>query len=165
MLSPSRGLFSRLRRHLDRLRYHFHEVTHDNVWIPSVDVYGLEEETLVDFELAGVDAEDVEISVENGTLSVSGARRTQWLKHGDVRYHLTERPSNSFFRSIVLPQRVDIERITAHFWNGVLRVHIPNNAAQPTRAHNASMGGSPWRRTIKLDRDRTGSRRSRRSSF
>ncbi len=147
---------SRLRRQLDRLLNDFGGVYHRNSWIPSVDVYEVEDEIRIDFELPGVTREDVDISVENGTLSVSGARRMEWQKHRGLRYHMTERPHSAFFRSVALPDRVDATRITADLGDGVLRVHIPMPSVQPVRACHASRGGSPWRRTISATRDPSG---------
>ena len=92
-------------------------------WIPSMDVYETEDEIVVTLELPGIEPGDVEVSVEDSTLTVSGTRAFSNEVNED-RYHRVERRYGSFSRSISLPQSVDTEKVEAAFDKGVLTVEV-----------------------------------------
>ncbi len=131
-LSPYAAPTSRLRRELDRLLEEFGSGG-TAAWIPSADVCELDDEIRIDFELPGITPEDVELTIENGTLSVSGERRATRREGENARYHMAERTSGSFFRSLALPQGIDEDRITADFSDGILHVHVPKDALRQPR--------------------------------
>ncbi len=94
-------------------------------WVPAVDIYEDEKKALVlKVELPDVKKEDVSVTVENNTLSLSGERKLA----SDVKkeqYHRIERAYGRFSRSFSLPSTVDAGQIAAEFKNGVLSVRLP----------------------------------------
>lgn len=104
-------------------------------WVPSLDVYEIEDAFVVQFDLPGVRANEVDLSFERNTLTVTG-QRTSSLRapnEGELRVFLSERPSGSFVRSMRFPQYVEGEKIEASFDDGVLTVSIPKAATAKPR--------------------------------
>jgi HSP20 family protein len=93
-------------------------------WAPAVDIYETEDELVLAAEVPGVEEKDVEISVEDNTLSIRGERKFQ-KETKEENYHRIERSYGSFYRSFTLPSYVDQERIHAEHESGVLKVHMP----------------------------------------
>ena len=76
----------------------------------------------------------MEITIENGMLTISGEKREERKEGEEGRYHLVERSYGSFSRSFTLPQGIDEEQIDAEFHKGLLTVRIPKAALpQPRR--------------------------------
>jgi HSP20 family protein len=140
-LSPYAAPTSRLRRELDRLLEEFGSGG-TTAWIPSADVCELDDEIRIDFELPGIRPDDIELTIENGTLYVSGERSSTRNDGENARYHMTERTRGSFFRSFTLPQGIDEGRITADFSDGVLHVHVPKDALPQSRRIQIAGGQS-----------------------
>jgi HSP20 family protein len=93
-------------------------------WMPATDVYETEDEVVVTVELPGIKAEDVEVSVEDSTLSISGAREfSDEVKQ--EHYHRIERRYGSFSRAIALPPQADTTQVDARFADGILTVEVP----------------------------------------
>jgi HSP20 family protein len=93
-------------------------------WMPPMDVYETEDEIVATLELPGIEPGDVEVSVEDSTLTVSGKREfTSDVKEED--YHRLERRYGSFTRAITLPQTADTDKVQARFDKGVLTVEVP----------------------------------------
>ena len=101
-------------------------------------------------ELPGIKPENVDISVENGVLTIRGEKRDERKEGEEGRYHLVERSYGSFTRSFVLPQGMNEEQISADFDHGLLRVRIPKAALpQPRRIQiggQQQTGGQQGRR-------------------
>jgi HSP20 family protein len=93
-------------------------------WVPATDVSEDANTIQIAMELAGVDPEDVRISLENNVLSIRGEKR-QETEENNERVHRIERIYGTFERMFVLPNSVDPERIEARHENGVLTVSIP----------------------------------------
>jgi HSP20 family protein len=93
-------------------------------WMPATDVYETEDEVVVTVELPGIEAEDVEVSVEDSTLSISGARELSDEVERE-HYHRIERRYGSFRRSIALPPQADTGKVDARFADGVLTIEVP----------------------------------------
>jgi HSP20 family protein len=110
---------------------------------PPVDVREDNHEIALSVELPGVKPEDVEVTSDNGMLTVRG-HKTAERKEGDgTEYHLVERSYGSFTRSFRLPKGVDDSKITANFANGVLNVHVPKAALpQPKKIAIGSGDGN-----------------------
>ena len=83
---------------------------------------------MVRAELPGVKLEDVNITFQNGVLSISGERRAEEQKEGSG-YYVRERRYGSFQRSMTLPEGVDESKIHARFQDGVLEVRVEGAAA------------------------------------
>ena len=106
--------------------------THMTAWIPTTDIFAKGEDLIIRIEVAGVDQKDVDLTVSNGMLTVSGERRSE-LDEEDVNYYLRERFYGVFRRSMTLPEGIDEDKIDAVFRNGMLQVTIHGGAvaAQP----------------------------------
>lgn len=98
-----------------------------STWSPAVDIYETENELVLTAELPGIDEKDVEIKIEDNTLSIKGERKFE-KETKEENYHRIERAYGSFFRSFSLPHYVDQEKISAEFENGLLRIHMPKKA-------------------------------------
>ena len=93
-------------------------------WMPAMDVYETDENVVVTVELPGIKAEDVEVSVEDATLTVSGTREFS-SEVTEESYHRIERRYGSFSRAVSLPPQVDTGKVEARFEDGVLTVEVP----------------------------------------
>jgi HSP20 family protein len=93
-------------------------------WVPATDIYEDANTIQITMELAGVDPNDVRISLENNVLTISGEKR-QEDEENDDRVHRIERIYGMFQRTFVLPNTVEPERIEAQYENGILTVRIP----------------------------------------
>jgi HSP20 family protein len=92
-------------------------------FIPAVDIYEDEHNVTLTAELPGIDEKDVEISLENGVLTISGERKMEHEEKQD-NFQRIERSYGRFSRSFTLPPTVDPENVKAEFNNGVLRVTL-----------------------------------------
>jgi HSP20 family protein len=102
-------------------------------WFPPVDVYEDKDNLLVKAELPGLKKEDIQISLDNGNLTLSGERK-QEEKHQDAGVYRSERWVGRFHRTVSLPCRVDVEKIDASYSEGVLTVTLPKaEDAKPKR--------------------------------
>lgn len=93
-------------------------------WSPAVDIRENEDAFLVHAELPGLSKDDVEITLENNVLKLSGERRFE--KDVDEKeYHRVERAYGTFTRAFSLPSRVDSNGVKASFADGVLTITVP----------------------------------------
>ena len=101
------------------------DLTMRGTWTPSVDIFETDDHALViKAELPDVSREDIDLRVENSTLTITGQKKMD----SDVKeekYHRIERVYGSFSRTFTLPPTVDAGRINAEFKNGVLTVTLP----------------------------------------
>jgi len=105
------------------------------VWAPAVDVRETNDELHVTAELPGLKPEDVNVTVENGVLTISGEKK-QEIQEGkeDENYYLFERRYGRFERSFTLPRTVNADQVKARFENGILTVSLPKaEAAKPRK--------------------------------
>jgi len=93
-------------------------------WFPAVDVYEDKENLQVTAELPGLKKEDIEISLQDGYLTLGGERKHE-EKRKDAEVYRSERWVGRFHRSISLPCSVDAEKIKATYNDGVLTVVLP----------------------------------------
>jgi HSP20 family protein len=93
-------------------------------WAPALDISERKDAYLVTVELPGVEAEDLDITMEDGLLSIQGERQfTQ--ESSEQQFHRVERRYGAFRRSITLPAHVMAEGIQASFEDGVLQILVP----------------------------------------
>ena len=93
-------------------------------WVPAVDIQESEDGYRLQAELPGLTKDDVQITLENNVLRLSGERKFE----KDVKqesYHRIERSYGSFSRSFALPHQVSSDKVEAKFDNGVLSIHVP----------------------------------------
>ncbi len=100
---------------------------------PAMDVEEDENHITVKTELAGVPKDDVNITIEDGVLTITGEKRSD-RETKDKNYHLVERSFGAFHRSLTLPSGVDADKAAATFEDGVLKIEIPKSeAAKPKK--------------------------------
>jgi HSP20 family protein len=149
-LTPAFGL----RREIDRLfddMFGHTALQSQSAWSPAVDIREDDKELSILAELPGMKPEEVEITSDNGILTIRG-EKSETRKEGDERrYHLVERSYGTFTRSFQLPQGVDESKIEADFDNGLLTVRIPK-AALPQPKRITIHGGEAGARRIETDR-------------
>jgi HSP20 family protein len=93
-------------------------------WVPALDLYQDKDNLTVKCELPGMKKEDIDISLHEGFLTISGERKQESeKKEGEV--YRTERYEGRFSRSLALPSKVNAEKITATYKDGVLTVVLP----------------------------------------
>lgn len=95
-------------------------------WSPLVDIVEEDKEYLIKVELPEVSKDDVRVTVEGGTLTISGERKMEKEQKGR-RVHRLERYYGRFERSFTIPEDAEPENIKAEFKDGVLRVHLPKS--------------------------------------
>jgi HSP20 family protein len=93
-------------------------------WAPAVDIYEREGEIVVEAELPGLDSKDIDVSVEEGMLTIKGQRKAE-REVKEENYYRVERSSGYFRRSMRLPAEADEEKVNASYDNGVLTVTVP----------------------------------------
>ncbi len=94
---------------------------------PAVNFFETESEYLLIAELPGIVAQDVELTVAGGMLTISGDRNFP-AEVPEEAYRRRERPHGPWQRSLSLPERIDEEQVSAEFSNGVLTIHLPKLA-------------------------------------
>lgn len=95
-------------------------------WAPPVDIYEKDGNIVVKAELPGVDPKDVDVRVENNTLTIRGERKID-NEIKQEAYHRVERSYGTFTRSFSLPSVLDQDKIKAEFKDGVLQVTLPKH--------------------------------------
>jgi len=108
---------------------------------PAVDVYENAEKVVLKLDVPGIKEEDLDIRVENQTLTVRGERKFE-KEEKEENFHRIERRYGSFFRSFSLPTSVDTENVHASYEAGVLKLELQKKAsAQPKQIKIAT--GAP----------------------
>jgi HSP20 family protein len=118
----------------DRINRVFHDAYGQNgedalmtsgTWVPPVDIYqDGNNELVLKAELPDMTREDIEITVDNGTLTVKGEKKLS-NEVKEEQFHRIERRYGTFVRSFSLPPTVDPNRVGAEYRNGVLTVRLP----------------------------------------
>jgi HSP20 family protein len=96
-------------------------------WAPAVDIYETENELVIKADLPEVNEQELDVRVENNTLTIGGERKFE-DKVKEENYLRVERSYGSFSRSFSLPTTVNTEAIKAEYKNGVLTVELPKRA-------------------------------------
>jgi HSP20 family protein len=101
-------------------------------WSPSVDIYETENELILKADLPEVKLEDIEVRVENQTLTVKGERKFE-KDESNKGFHRIERSYGAFERVFTVPASVDAEKVAAEYKEGVLTVKLPKKEAAKPR--------------------------------
>ena len=108
-------------------------------WVPSVDIYETDKHDLVlRAELPGISREDIEVTVENGTVVIKGEKKFD-TEVKDEHYRRIERTYGTFHRSFTLPNTVDAAKVAAEYKNGVLTVTLPFKEEAKPRTINVDV--------------------------
>jgi HSP20 family protein len=94
--------------------------------VPSLDVSDTKETFVVKFSLPGMDANDIQLSLQENVLTIKGERKQE--KEDMGRGHRVERSHGTFIRSVGFPRAVDASRVTARCTDGVLTVTLPKTS-------------------------------------
>ena len=103
-----------------------------STWAPAVDIYETENELVLSAELPGIEDEDIEIKVEDNTLTLKGQRKFE-KETKEENYHRIERSYGSFMRSFTLPAYIDQDKIEAQHDQGVLKITMPKKMESKPR--------------------------------
>jgi HSP20 family protein len=139
-----------LRREIDRLFEDTfgHGQVGKNEWSPAVDIRETDKSLTFAVELPGIKLEDLEVTADEGVLTIHGEKSEAWKDGEEGRYHLVERNYGSFTRRFQLPQGVDADKIEADVEGGMLEVRIPKTALPKpkkitVRATDGTRGRTP----------------------
>ena len=92
-------------------------------WSPAVDIFETEHELVLKADVPEIEMKDIDVQVENGTLTLKGERKFEQEQNGRG-YHRIERCYGSFVRAFTLPDSVDVDKVKAEYKNGVLTVTL-----------------------------------------
>jgi len=95
-------------------------------WAPPIDMLDRKDEVILRADVPGLEQKDIEVSVEDGVLSIKGERKEE-KEVKEEKYYACERWAGAFVRSVTLPPGLETEKIKAIFRNGVLEVHLPKS--------------------------------------
>ena len=108
------------------------EPTGNRPWSPAVDIYETENELVLKADIPEVSLKDIDVRVENQTLTIAGERK---FEHEESKkgFHRIERSYCNFVRSFAVPNTFDTDKIIAEFHSGVLTVTLPKKEAAKPR--------------------------------
>ena len=102
-------------------------------WIPAVNILEKKDSIDITVEMPGVDAKDVEVTIEDGVLALRGERHFEAASEGET-YHRVESAFGAFERRFTLPPTVDASKIDARFKNGIMTLHLPKREESKPRS-------------------------------
>jgi HSP20 family protein len=137
--------FSTLQERVNRL---FREATVEgrdesltaSKFAPAVDVYEDEHTVTLKIEVPGIDEKDIDVRLENNTLTVHGERKIE-KEEKEENYRRVERQYGSFTRTFTLPTTVDSEKVSANYDKGVLKIALPKKAEAKPKQIKVNIGG------------------------
>jgi HSP20 family protein len=122
---PARELATMEIERLNRMFTDFYGEAFSRAWVPAVDIYETDaHEVVVKAELPDMKREDINLTFENGVLTLKGERKVQQEVNKE-NYQRIERRHGVFSRSFTLPNTVDAGKISASYKDGVLTIRLP----------------------------------------
>jgi HSP20 family protein len=109
-------------------------------FVPAVDIYEDAQKVVLKLEVPGIEEKDLDIRVENHTLTVKGERKFE-AEEKEQNFHRIERRYGSFFRAFTLPSTVDAEHVQASYNNGVLKLELAKKAEAQPKQIKINVGG------------------------
>jgi HSP20 family protein len=106
---------------------------------PAVDVYEDEHKVALKIEVPGIDEKDIDVRVENNTLTVHGERKIE-KEEKEENYRRVERQYGSFTRTFTLPTTVDTDTVSATYDKGVLKINLPKKAEAKPKQIKVNVG-------------------------
>ncbi|MGA9527383.1 MAG: Hsp20/alpha crystallin family protein [Terriglobales bacterium] len=110
-------------------------------FVPAVDVYEDEHNVTLKIEVPGIDEKDIDVRVENSTLTVHGERKFE-KEEKEENYRRVERQYGSFTRTFTLPTTVDSENIQANYDKGVLKIQLAKKAEAKPKQIKVNIGSA-----------------------
>jgi HSP20 family protein len=132
---------NRLFQNWDVSRFNTDEFTTTGSFLPAVDVYEDEHSYKLSFEIPGVNEKDIDIRLENNTLTVRGERKFE-KEMKEENFHRVERRYGSFARSFTLPNTIDADKVSADYREGVLTVVLAKKAEAKPKQIKVGLGKS-----------------------
>ena len=132
------NLLNQFRREVDQMFTRANPTVGDSsiatsTWVPHVDIREDTDQFIIEADIPGVEPKDIEISMENGVLTIKGERKIEKYEEGK-NYHRVERMHGTCYRRFSLPDTADAEKVTATGKHGVLQIYIAKKAvAQPRK--------------------------------
>ena len=133
------NLFDKLQKQINHFNNLFPVISGDDEsnivtshWTPAVDVQEEDDRYVLTADVPGVDPKNLEVTMENGMLTIKGERKTEATEEKEG-YKRIERSCGSFYRRFSLPDTADVEKIKAESKDGVLRLTIPKREAVKAR--------------------------------
>ncbi len=108
-------------------------------FVPPVDVYEDEHNVTLKLEVPGIDQKDIDVRVENNTLTVRGERKFE-KDEKEENFHRIERRYGSFYRAFTLPNTVDTDNVSADYDNGVLKIRLAKKAEAKPKQIKVNIG-------------------------
>ena len=140
---PFRDLFN-LQGQVNRLFQDFgrgsDELMTTGTFVPPVDIYEDEHSINLRLEVPGVQEKDIDIRLENNTLTVRGERNFE-KEEKEENFHRIERRYGAFTRSFTLPNTVDSEKVEANYENGVLKITLAKRAEAKPKQVKINVSG------------------------
>ncbi len=106
---------------------------------PAVDVYEDEHKVTLKIEVPGIDEKDIDVRVENNTLTVHGERKIE-KEEKEENYRRVERQYGAFTRTFTLPTTVDTDNVAATYDKGVLKINLPKKAEAKPKQIKVNVG-------------------------
>ena len=106
---------------------------------PPVDIYEDEHNISLKIEVPGIDEKDIDVRIENNTLTVHGERKLE-KEEKEENYRRVERQYGSFTRSFMLPSSVDTGQVSAHYDKGVLKIYLAKKAEAKPKQIKVNVG-------------------------
>jgi HSP20 family protein len=106
---------------------------------PPVDIYEDEHTITVKMEVPGIDEKDIDVRIDNNTLTVHGERKME-KEEKEENFRRVERQYGSFTRSFTLPSSVDSGQVSAHYDKGVLKINLAKKAEAKTKQIKVNVG-------------------------
>ena len=109
-------------------------------WVPAVDIQETENELIVKADVPDVEMKDIEVRIENGTLTIRGERKFE-AKKNEGAWHRVERSYGSFERAFTVPETVNAEGVKADYKNGTLAIVLPKKEIAKPRQIKVQVAG------------------------
>ena len=106
---------------------------------PPVDIYEDEHNITLKLEVPGIDEKDIDVRIDNNTLTVHGERKIE-KEEKEENYRRVERQYGSFTRTFNLPTTVDSEKVSANYDKGVLKIALPKKAEAKPKQIKVNVG-------------------------
>jgi len=110
-------------------------------FVPAVDVYEDAKKVVLKLEVPGIDEKDLDIRVENNTLTVKGERKFE-KEEKEENFHRIERRYGTFYRAFTLPSTVDTEHVQANYENGILKLELSKKPEAQPKQIKVNVGGA-----------------------
>ncbi|HEY1897260.1 MAG TPA: Hsp20/alpha crystallin family protein [Terracidiphilus sp.] len=109
-------------------------------FVPAVDIYEDSKKVVLKLEVPGINEKDLDIRVENNTLTVKGERKFE-KEEKEENFHRIERRYGTFYRAFTLPSTVDTEHVQANYENGILKLELSKKPEAQPKQIKVNLGG------------------------